>query len=218
MTLEWEIQRKLEKIMTSIIANAQRTSMVLLFFPVSHGQKCEEGHFACPSGNCISSVWLCDGQKDCEDGADEFQCGKQANLILHGRAPAQQTEIMFCSLTSRIGWDIWLLRGYLFSFNKKLFAVMILFLKRSRPATEDRERQQMIVYHAKGNFFSYCSHSQCSWDCAKWMLLLVWKSNSDPEFWVMLWRIHVFPFSLWIIIYNTSSVTINLWHQSLKRL
>lgn len=43
---------------------------------VSHGQKCEEGHFACPSGNCISSVWLCDGQKDCEDGADEFQCGK----------------------------------------------------------------------------------------------------------------------------------------------
>lgn len=43
---------------------------------VSHGQKCAEGHFACPSGNCISSVWLCDGQKDCEDGADEFQCGK----------------------------------------------------------------------------------------------------------------------------------------------
>ncbi|KAK7940016.1 hypothetical protein WMY93_003342 [Mugilogobius chulae] len=41
---------------------------------VTHGQKCEEGHFACPSGNCISSVWLCDGQKDCEDGADEFQC------------------------------------------------------------------------------------------------------------------------------------------------
>ncbi|XP_046700598.1 low-density lipoprotein receptor-related protein 1B isoform X5 [Silurus meridionalis] len=41
---------------------------------VSHGPRCEEGHFACPSGNCISSVWLCDGQKDCEDGADEFQC------------------------------------------------------------------------------------------------------------------------------------------------
>ncbi|XP_058248902.1 low-density lipoprotein receptor-related protein 1B isoform X4 [Hemibagrus wyckioides] len=41
---------------------------------VSHGPRCDEGHFACPSGNCISSVWLCDGQKDCEDGADEFQC------------------------------------------------------------------------------------------------------------------------------------------------
>lgn len=62
--------------MTSIIVNAQRIDLVLLCVLVSHGQKCEEGHFACPSGNCISSVWLCDGQKDCEDGADEFQCGK----------------------------------------------------------------------------------------------------------------------------------------------
>lgn len=22
-------------------------------------------------------MWLCDGQRDCEDGADEFQCGKK---------------------------------------------------------------------------------------------------------------------------------------------
>lgn len=51
-------------------------SPLCLAVAVSHGQKCAEGHFACPSGNCISSVWLCDGQKDCEDGADEFQCGK----------------------------------------------------------------------------------------------------------------------------------------------
>lgn len=47
---------------------------------VSQDQKCEEGHFSCPSGNCISSVWLCDGQKDCEDGADEFQCGKRTKV------------------------------------------------------------------------------------------------------------------------------------------
>lgn len=87
--VEEGIQRELEKIMTPIIVNAQRTDMVLLLFLVSHGQKCEEGHFACPSGNCISSVWLCDGQKDCEDGADEFQCGKQTNLSLYGRATAQ---------------------------------------------------------------------------------------------------------------------------------
>ncbi|XP_037542041.1 low-density lipoprotein receptor-related protein 1B [Nematolebias whitei] len=51
---------------------------------VSQGQKCEEGHFACPSGNCISSVWLCDGQKDCEDGADEFQCGNQSTFNVQG--------------------------------------------------------------------------------------------------------------------------------------
>eukprot|EP00063_Salmo_salar_P032241 XP_014007076.1 PREDICTED: low-density lipoprotein receptor-related protein 1B-like [Salmo salar] len=37
-------------------------------------KRCEDGHFACPSGNCIHTVWLCDGVKDCEDGADEFQC------------------------------------------------------------------------------------------------------------------------------------------------
>lgn len=60
---------------------------VLLPLLVTHGQKCEEGHFACPSGNCISSVWLCDGQKDCEDGADEFQCGKQAILVFNVAEP-----------------------------------------------------------------------------------------------------------------------------------
>lgn len=47
------------------------------FLSASAVHTCEDGHFACPSGNCISSVWLCDGQKDCEDGADEFQCGKR---------------------------------------------------------------------------------------------------------------------------------------------
>lgn len=65
--------------MSSRSARSQWSDVVLLLLSqVSHGQKCEEGHFACPSGNCISSVWLCDGQKDCEDGADEFQCGKPA--------------------------------------------------------------------------------------------------------------------------------------------
>lgn len=66
---------------------------------VSHGQKCEEGHFACPSGNCISSVWLCDGQKDCEDGADEFQCGKWEILVLHKGAIVRWNDL-FCYLFS----------------------------------------------------------------------------------------------------------------------
>lgn len=77
--------------MASIIGKAQRTDLVVLFLPVSHGQKCEEGHFACPSGNCISSVWLCDGQKDCEDGADEFQCGKPTYLT---------SQESFCTINS----------------------------------------------------------------------------------------------------------------------
>lgn len=75
---DWnKISRCLDQIMSLCSARSEWIYVVLLlFFQVSHGQKCEEGHFACPSGNCISSVWLCDGQKDCEDGADEFQCGK----------------------------------------------------------------------------------------------------------------------------------------------
>ncbi|KAK3568547.1 hypothetical protein QTP86_008754 [Hemibagrus guttatus] len=63
--------------------NCQGNSFLsVLYSLISHGPRCDEGHFACPSGNCISSVWLCDGQKDCEDGADEFQCGKHS-IFLH---------------------------------------------------------------------------------------------------------------------------------------
>lgn len=83
--------------MNLVCDDAERTDMALLLFPVSHGQKCEEGHFACPSGNCISSVWLCDGQKDCEDGADEFQCGKPANLVLHESVHPRWNEKIFFS-------------------------------------------------------------------------------------------------------------------------
>ncbi|XP_010122216.1 PREDICTED: very low-density lipoprotein receptor, partial [Chlamydotis macqueenii] len=35
---------------------------------------CEENYFGCPSGRCILTTWLCDGQKDCEDGVDELHC------------------------------------------------------------------------------------------------------------------------------------------------
>ncbi|KRY17271.1 Very low-density lipoprotein receptor [Trichinella patagoniensis] len=32
------------------------------------------GGFLCPSGRCISPNWLCDGEQDCEDNADEQNC------------------------------------------------------------------------------------------------------------------------------------------------
>ncbi|XP_003372139.1 putative Low-density lipoprotein receptor domain class A [Trichinella spiralis] len=32
------------------------------------------GGFLCPSGRCISPSWLCDGEQDCEDNADEQNC------------------------------------------------------------------------------------------------------------------------------------------------
>ena len=40
---------------------------------------CVEGDFHCTDGRkCVSSSWLCDSVKDCDDGSDEADCG-------HGR-------------------------------------------------------------------------------------------------------------------------------------
>lgn len=36
---------------------------------------CRGNYFTCPSGRCIHQVWLCDGEDDCEDNADEKGCG-----------------------------------------------------------------------------------------------------------------------------------------------
>uniref|UniRef100_A0A8C9T919 Low density lipoprotein receptor-related protein 2a n=1 Tax=Scleropages formosus TaxID=113540 RepID=A0A8C9T919_SCLFO len=36
---------------------------------------CRGNFFTCPSGRCIHQVWLCDGEDDCEDNADERGCG-----------------------------------------------------------------------------------------------------------------------------------------------
>lgn len=36
---------------------------------------CRGNYFTCPSGRCIHQVWVCDGEDDCEDNADEKGCG-----------------------------------------------------------------------------------------------------------------------------------------------
>lgn len=41
------------------------------------GVVCPPGMFKCPEGKCIPSLWVCNYQKDCEKGEDEFQqCSK----------------------------------------------------------------------------------------------------------------------------------------------
>ncbi|XP_017778488.1 PREDICTED: low-density lipoprotein receptor-related protein 2 isoform X2 [Nicrophorus vespilloides] len=37
------------------------------------GAVCPPGMFRCPEGKCIPSLWVCNYQKDCEKGEDEFQ-------------------------------------------------------------------------------------------------------------------------------------------------
>lgn len=34
---------------------------------------CSTGMFQCSEGKCIPSLWVCNYQKDCEKGEDEFQ-------------------------------------------------------------------------------------------------------------------------------------------------
>lgn len=34
---------------------------------------CPTGMFRCSEGKCIPSLWVCNYQKDCEKGEDEFQ-------------------------------------------------------------------------------------------------------------------------------------------------
>ncbi|KAM4807913.1 uncharacterized protein WCC33_001063 [Rhinophrynus dorsalis] len=39
---------------------------------------CLPNQYQCPDGNCIPSLWRCDGDKDCPGGADELACPKVA--------------------------------------------------------------------------------------------------------------------------------------------
>jgi len=37
--------------------------------------ECGSDQFQCPSGQCIPDMWICDGDNDCGDNADEQNCG-----------------------------------------------------------------------------------------------------------------------------------------------
>lgn len=44
---------------------------------------CKGNFYTCPSGRCIHQSWVCDGDDDCEDNADEAGCGKgECNIAL----------------------------------------------------------------------------------------------------------------------------------------
>nr|XP_031846099.1 uncharacterized protein LOC116432824 isoform X3 [Nomia melanderi] len=46
----------------------------------SLGGLCMPKHFECSPGECIPSQWVCDGEEDCRNGADESDCSSQMDL------------------------------------------------------------------------------------------------------------------------------------------
>ncbi|OWR50533.1 hypothetical protein KGM_210343 [Danaus plexippus plexippus] len=40
---------------------------------------CPSGMFRCPEGKCIPALWVCNYQRDCEKGEDEFQSCRKYN-------------------------------------------------------------------------------------------------------------------------------------------
>lgn len=43
---------------------------------------CIDDEYMCPDGTCIVEEWVCDGYRDCSDGADESDCGKLLTTVL----------------------------------------------------------------------------------------------------------------------------------------
>lgn len=43
--------------------------------PPSPPGPCRVDQATCQSGECIPRDYICDGQRDCSDGSDEFRCG-----------------------------------------------------------------------------------------------------------------------------------------------
>ena len=44
---------------------------------------CGSGWRTCDDDRCISQTWICDGFQDCQDNADEANCGEDSSDFHH---------------------------------------------------------------------------------------------------------------------------------------
>lgn len=58
-------------------------SCVCCVFVFAGDTICPVGMFKCPEGKCIPALWVCNYQKDCDKGEDEFQsCRKYYIFVI----------------------------------------------------------------------------------------------------------------------------------------
>lgn len=58
---------------TTTTTTAPAKKPVVLPAPVG---PCRVDQATCQSGECIPRDYICDGERDCSDGSDEFRCGR----------------------------------------------------------------------------------------------------------------------------------------------
>lgn len=65
-------------------------------------ETCPPEKFDCggPASKCVSLSWRCDGERDCENGADEEQCAAGKFVVEMKEENKQTKEILSCTFTS----------------------------------------------------------------------------------------------------------------------
>lgn len=73
------------------------TAFLIYFFVcvagADAGGACAPGQFRCPEGKCISSQLVCNYQKDCEKGEDEYQSCRKSIFSISSSPPQMQFVI-----------------------------------------------------------------------------------------------------------------------------
>ena len=49
--------------------------MMLLLLLITGTFSCPDGYYKCPGSFCLKERFVCDGEKHCEHGEDEINCG-----------------------------------------------------------------------------------------------------------------------------------------------